>query len=89
MFAAYWPVMAFVAGISLVLSVLMVSMGRLCRARLDPLPERDLTSYLQDDEQDVAEYADYEQEGDFSLEITNHLNYPDSMHQSDTGNSVI
>ena len=40
-------------------------------------------------EQDVAEYADYEQEGDFSLEITNHLNYPDSMHQSDTGHSVI
>jgi hypothetical protein len=49
MFAAYWPVMAFVAGIILVLSVLTVSMGRLCRARLDPLPERDLTSYLQDD----------------------------------------
>lgn len=89
MFAAYWPVMAFVAGIILVLSVLTVSMGRLCRARLDPLPERDLTTYLQDDEQDVAEYADYEQEGDFSLEITNHLNYPDSMHQSDTGHSVI
>jgi len=88
MFAAYWPVMAFVAGIILVLSVLTVSMGRLCRARLDPLPERDLTSYLQDDEQDVAEYADYEQDGDFSLEITNHLNYPDSMHQSDTGHSV-
>ena len=40
-------------------------------------------------EQDVAEYADYEQDGDFSLEITNHLNYPDSMHQSETGHSVI
>ena len=44
--------------------------------------------YIKFQEQDVAEYADYEQDGDFSLEITNHLNYPDSMHQSDTGHSV-
>lgn len=82
MFAAYWPVMAFVAGIILVLSVLMVSMGKLCKARLDPLPERDLTTYLQDDENDMAEFNGYEQGGDFSLEITNHLDYP-SMQQSD------
>ena len=45
--------------------------------------------YIKFQEQDVAEYADYEQDGDFSLEITNHLNYPDSLHQSDTGHSVI
>ena len=55
MFAAYWPVMAFVAGIILVLSVIMVSMSKLCRARLDPLPERDLTTYLQDD---VSNYSE-------------------------------
>jgi len=69
MFAAYWPVIAFVAGIILVLSVIMVSMGRLCKARLDPLPERDLTTYLQDDENDVAVFNDFEQGGDFSLEM--------------------
>lgn len=49
MFAVYWPVMAFVACIVLVLSVLIVSMSRLCKARLDPLPERDLTTYLPED----------------------------------------
>lgn len=49
MFAVYWPVMAFVASIVLVLSILIVSMSRLCKARLDPLPERDLTTYLPED----------------------------------------
>jgi len=69
--------MAFVAGIVIVLSVIMVSMGKLCRARLDPLPERDLTTYLQDDENDAAFNQDpFEQAEDFSLEITNHLDYP-------------
>lgn len=82
MFAAYWPVMAFVAGIILVLSVIMVSMSKLCRARLDPLPERDLTTYLQDDENDAAFNEDpFQQDGDFSLEITNHLDYPSMQSQ--------
>lgn len=49
MFAAYWPVMAFVAAIVLIFAVLSVSLGKLCRARLDPLPERDLTTYLPED----------------------------------------
>ncbi len=49
MFAIYWPVMAFVASIVVVLVLLIVSMSRLCRARLDPLPERDLATYLPED----------------------------------------
>ena len=46
MFAIYWPVMAFMASIVLVLALIALSMGKLCRARTDPLPERDLNTYL-------------------------------------------
>ena len=49
MFAAYWPVMAFVAAIVLVLAFLSLSLGKMCGARTEPLPERDLTTYLPED----------------------------------------
>ena len=49
MFAIYWPVMAFVAAIVLIISVMAVSLSNLCRARLEPLPERDLATYLPED----------------------------------------
>ena len=49
MFAVYWPVMAFVAAIVLVLAFLSLSLGKMCGARTEPLPERDLTTYLPED----------------------------------------
>ena len=49
MFALYWPVMALVAGLVIIVSALSISMSRLCRVRMDPLPERDLNSYLPED----------------------------------------
>jgi len=70
MFAIYWPVMAFVAAIVLIISVMAVSLSNLCRARLEPLPERDLATYLPEDDNDVAAFQEYEQQnGDFSLEM--------------------
>ena len=49
MFAVYWPVMAFVAAIVLALAFLSLSLGKMCGARTEPLPERDLTTYLPED----------------------------------------
>jgi len=83
MFAIYWPVMAFVASIVVVLVLLIVSMSRLCRARLDPLPERDLATYLPEDDDAVLQY-EYDQQQqqnqsgfDYSLE----MDYPPSSYQ--------
>ena len=49
MFAVYWPVMAFVASLVLVAALLTLSLARFCRARMTPLPERDLSTYLPED----------------------------------------
>ena len=49
MFALYWPVMALVAGLVIIVSALSISMSRLCRVRMEPLPERDLNTYLPED----------------------------------------
>ena len=49
MFSLYWPVMALVAGLVIIVSALSISMSRLCRVRMEPLPERDLNTYLPED----------------------------------------
>ena len=52
MFAIYWPFMAFVASIVLVLAIVVLSSFGLCKGlgiRMDPLPERDLNTYLPED----------------------------------------
>jgi hypothetical protein len=58
MFAVYWPVMAFVAAIVLVLAFLSLSLGKMCGARTEPLPERDLTTYLPEDDDNAAAFND-------------------------------
>jgi len=71
MFAIYWPVMAFVAGIVLVIAVMSISLSKLCRARLEPLPERDLTTYLPEDDNDAAVFQEFEEQngGEFSMDM--------------------
>ena len=52
MFAIYWPVMALVASVVLVLAIVVLSSFGLCKGfgiRMDPLPERDLNTYLPED----------------------------------------
>lgn len=49
MFLIYWPYLALVLSLALCLVVVVVSLaGKLCRARMDPLPERDLHTYFTD-----------------------------------------
>lgn len=60
MFAIYWPVMAFVASIVLILALLVLSFGKLCGARTDPLPERGLETYLPEDDDNAAAFNDIE-----------------------------
>ena len=47
MFLAYWPVLGLVVGLVLaaVFTVLLLA-GRVCRARHECLPERDISTYL-------------------------------------------
>ena len=48
MFVVYWPVLALAVGLVLIAVVLIVSgAGRICGARHTTLPERPLSSYLQ------------------------------------------
>ena len=49
MFALYWPVMALVAALVIIVTVLAINMSKICRVRMDPLPERDLNTYLPED----------------------------------------
>jgi hypothetical protein len=75
MFALYWPVMALVAGLVIIVSALSISMSRLCRVRMDPLPERDLNSYLPEDELNQDEvFQDFAAQGqpgqDYSLDMS-------------------
>ncbi|TRY73436.1 hypothetical protein TCAL_01518 [Tigriopus californicus] len=49
MFLIYWPYLALVLSLALCLVLVVVSLaGRLCRARMEPLPERDLSTYFTD-----------------------------------------
>jgi hypothetical protein len=64
--------MAFVASIVLVLALIALSMGKLCRARTDPLPERDLNTYLPENDDNAAVFNDLDpalNNPDFSLEM--------------------
>jgi len=77
MFALYWPVMALVAGLVIIVSALSFSMSRLCRVRMEPLPERDLNTYLPEDElnqdevfQDFTGTGQAGQQPDFSLDMS-------------------
>ena len=63
MFGLYWPVMALVAGAVMIVAVSAISMSRLCRVRMEPLPERDLNTYLPED---VSRFS-----SDFSRENSN------------------
>jgi len=62
MFAIYWPVMALVASVVLVLAIVVLSSFGLCKGfgiRMDPLPERDLNTYLpEDDDNNAAVFED-------------------------------
>lgn len=74
MFALYWPVMALVAALIMIVSVMAISMSKLCRVRMEPLPERDLNTYLPEDEaNDEAIFQDFDQASapnDFSLDMS-------------------
>ena len=41
--------MALVAALVIIVSVLAINMSRICRVRMEPLPERDLNTYLPED----------------------------------------
>jgi len=75
MFGLYWPVMALVAGAVMIVAVSAISMSRLCRVRMEPLPERDLNTYLPEDElNDDEAFQDFTTTGqaqpDFSLDMS-------------------
>lgn len=56
MFHIYWPVIALVAGVLLVVLLLTLSMvGNFCGARNTALPDRDLKTYLPDHNDDEDE----------------------------------
>jgi len=56
MFQVYWPVIALVAAVLLVALLLTLSLvGKMCGARTEALPDRDLKTYLPDADDDEVD----------------------------------
>lgn len=52
-----WPWIGLVAAASVITAVLIIKLAHRCGARMTPLPDRPVSSYLQDqDDQDIQNY---------------------------------